>query len=149
MAKTKDKKSGVPKKVAGVKVPKAVRQSKSLSTLLTSRLGREILADALIAAAGAAAAALTRTRTAKNAGKSVAEAGAETSDAVQTAAGAVASVVSEAAKSFLPPSLLGDGGSDGERPRYLHKASDHSSRKRSKKSEKKGDDGGKRGKKDA
>src|SRR5215211_6183971 len=113
MAKTKDKKSGVPKKVAGVKVPKAVRQSKSLSTLLTSRLGREILADALIAAAGA-----------------------------------VASVVSEAAKSFLPPSLLGDGGSDGERPRYLHKASDHSSRKRSKKSEKKGDDGGKRGKKD-
>ena len=69
-AKSKDKKSGVPKKLAGVKVPKAVRESKSLSTLLTSNLGREILADALIAAAGAAAAALTRTRTAKDAGQS-------------------------------------------------------------------------------
>ena len=36
--------------------------------LLNSSLGREILADALIAAAGAAAAALTKTRTAKKTG---------------------------------------------------------------------------------
>jgi hypothetical protein len=136
--KSKDKKSSVPKKVAGVKVPKAVRESKSLSTLLTSNLGREILADALIAAAGAAAAALTRTRTAHNAGQSVVDASAGASDAVQTAAGAVASVVSQAAKSFLPPSLLGESGSgEDERPRYLNKASDHSSRKRSAKGAKK------------
>lgn len=150
MAKTKDKKSGVPKKVAGVKVPKSVRQSKSLSTLLTSNLGREILADALIAAAGAAAAALTRTRTARNAGHAVADAGAGASDAVQTAAGAVASVVSEAAKSFLPPSLLGDNDSPAARPRYAQKASDTASRKRSKKSGDKKDTGKKRAsKKDA
>ena len=100
MAK-KDKKSGVPKKVAGVKIPKSVRKSNPLSTLFNSSLGREILADALIAAAGAAAAALTRTRTAEAAGHSAAKAGAEASDAVQTAAGAVASVVTEAARSFI------------------------------------------------
>jgi hypothetical protein len=145
-AKSKDKKTGVPKKLAGVKVPKAVRESKSLSTLLTSNLGREILADALIAAAGAAAAALTRTRTAKDAGHALADAGAGASDSVQTAAGAVASVVTQAAKSFLPPSLLGEGeaSDNGQKPRYLQKASDHSSRKRSKKSGKKVDETKKR-----
>ena len=163
--KSKDKKSGVPKKLAGVKVPKAVRESKSLSTLLTSNLGREILAGALIAAAGAAAAALTRTRTAQNAGHAIADAhatvlvcaatpdghaladaGAGASDSVQTAAGAVASVVTQAAKSFLPPSLLGEGeaSDNGQKPRYLQKASDHSSRKRSKKSGKKDDPSKKR-----
>jgi hypothetical protein len=150
-AKSKDKKTGVPKKLAGVKVPKAVRESKSLSTLLTSNLGREILADALIAAAGAAAAALTRTRTAKDAGHALADAGAGASDSVQTAAGAVASVVTQAAKSFLPPSLLGEGeaSDNGQKPRYLQKASDHSSRKRSKKSGKKGDETKKRPRKKA
>ena len=98
----------MPKKLAGVKVPKAMRQSKSLSTLLNSGLGREILADALIAAAGAAAAALTRTRPVQKAGRAAAETGSDaasaTSDAVQTAAGAVASVVTEAARNFLPTS---------------------------------------------
>jgi hypothetical protein len=150
-AKSKDKKTGVPKKLAGVKVPKAVRESKSLSTLLTSNLGREILADALIAAAGAAAAALTRTRPAKDAGHALADAGAGASDSVQTAAGAVASVVTQAAKSFLPPSLLGEGeaSDNGQKPRYLQKASDHSSRKRSKKSGKKVDETKKRPRKKA
>jgi hypothetical protein len=145
-AKSKAKKSGVPKKVAGIKVPKAVRESKSLSTLFMSSLGREILADALIAAAGAAAAALTQTRPAQKAGHAVVDAGAEASDSVQTAAGAVASVVTQAAKSFLPPSLISEGESaeKGQKPRYVHKASDHSSRKRSKKNEKKDDEGKKR-----
>jgi hypothetical protein len=139
---TKSKKSGVPKKVAGVKVPKSVRQSKSIGTLLTSDLGREILADALIAAAGAAAAALTRTRAARTAGNAVAEAGAGTGDLVQTAAGAVATVVTEAAKNILPAALVGGGQSEGEaKPRYLHKTSDLDSRKRSKKDEKKSDKG--------
>jgi hypothetical protein len=142
-AKSKDKKSkkdtGVPKKVAGVKVPKAVRESGSLSTLFNSALGREILADALIAAAGAAAAALTRTRPVKQAGQAVADAGSQaassTSDAVQTAAGAVATVVGEAAKTFLPASLLGEdevkSPAKAAKPRYVNLASDHSSRKKS------------------
>ena len=144
-AKSKGKKSGVPKTLAGVKVPKEVRKSSAFSTLFTSNLGREILADALIAAAGAAAAALTRTRPAQKAGHAMADAGAEASDSVQTAAGAVASVVTQAAKSFLPPSLIGEAEStdNAQKPRYLHKASDHSSRKRSKKNEKK-DEGKKR-----
>lgn len=118
-SKSKDKKSegGLPKKVAGMKLPKAVKDSGALSTLFNSNLGREILADALIAAAGAAAAALTRTRAAKNAGHAVADAGSEaasmTSELMQTAAGAVAGVVTDAAKNFLPPSLLGEEKSGG------------------------------------
>jgi hypothetical protein len=149
MAKSKDKNSGVPKKVAGVKIPKAVRKAGPLASLFNSSLGREILADALIAAAGAAAAALTRTRTAEKAGQAAAAAGTEATEGVQTAAGAVANVVTEAARTFLPPSLLGeeDAGT-GRQRRYAHKASDHSSRKRSKKGAKKGDSAKKRSKKD-
>lgn len=149
-SKTKKTESGIPKKVAGVKVPKAVRESGTLSALFNSSLGREILADALIAAAGAAAAALTRSRTAKDAakdaGKAVADAGstaaAAGTDLTHTAAGAVATVVTEAAKNFLPASLVGgeepgkaEGGDEG-RPRYVNLASDHSVRQVSKKAEK-------------
>ena len=120
MAKDKAKKSKAkkakagPKTIAGVKVPKAARGS--LATLFNSQLGREILADALIAAAGAAAAALTRTRPVKAAGHAVADASSDaasaTGDVLQTAAGAVATVVTEAARNFLPPSLVGDEGGD-------------------------------------
>jgi hypothetical protein len=141
MAKAKGKSSkkvgGVPKKVAGVKVPKAVRKSSSLGTLLSSGLGREILADALIAAAGAAAAALTKTRPVQNAGRAVADTGAEaasqSADAMQTAAGAVANVVTEAARNFLPASLMGGDGEPAPKPRYVHRVADHSERKRSRK----------------
>ena len=81
--------------------------------LINTDLGREILADALIAAAGAAAAALTKTRTAKRAGAAVADAGSQGVDLTQTAAGAVAGVVTEAARHFLPASLVGEeNGSD-------------------------------------
>jgi hypothetical protein len=140
MAKSKGKakskkgsgKDALPKTVAGVKVPKAVRKSSSIGTLLSSGLGREILADALVAAAGAAAAALTRTRAAREAGSAVADAGSTaasaTGDAVQTAAGAVASVVTEAARTFLPPSLVG-GTHEDEKPRDASAASDLSSRR--------------------
>lgn len=150
MAKAKEKAkgkkakkdTGVPKKVAGVKVPKSVRQSNSLSTLFNSSLGREILADALIAAAGAAAAALTRTRPAQQAGHAVADAGSQaasaTSDAVQTASAAVAGVIGEAARNFLPASLVGGDDqterdeSPARKPRYVNLATDHNSRKKSK-----------------
>jgi hypothetical protein len=142
--KAKSEKTGLPKTVAGVKVPKAVRNSSTLGTLINSELGREILADALIAAAGAAAAALTKTRTARAAGTAGAGAGSQAAaatgdaasaagDAVQTAAGAVAGVVTEAARNFLPASLLGES---NEKPRYMNKASGGDERKRSKKSDK-------------
>jgi hypothetical protein len=148
-AKSKSKTKKAAKKdtkneIAGVKVPKAVAESgpfSALGAMFNSALGREILADALIAAAGAAAAALTRTRGAKNAGAAVADAGASaanaTSEAAQTAAGAVAGVVTEAARNFLPASLTG-GADDRDRgepqegkPRYVNLASDHSSRRKS------------------
>jgi hypothetical protein len=124
----------VPKSVGGMKVPKAMRKSNPLTALFNSGLGREILADALIAAAGAAAAALTRNRQVQSAGRAAVETGsnaaAATGDAVQTAAGAVANVVTEAARSFLPASLVGEG-EEKQKTRYVHRSADHSSRKRS------------------
>jgi hypothetical protein len=138
--KAKDKKSsGKSKKASGAKLPKAVRKS-GLMELVNSNLGREILADALIAAAGAAAAALTRTRTAKKAGSAAVDAGSDaadlTKDAMQTAAGAVAGVVTEAARQFLPASLVGDQEDEGGKParkrvQYAHLSSDHAKRKTS------------------
>jgi hypothetical protein len=147
--KARKAEGSLPKKVAGVKVPKAVRKSGSLASLFNSELGREILADALIAAAGAAAAALTRTRTAKDAGKALADKGSQAAstgaDLTGTAAGAVASVVGEAARTIIPANLLGEEpegkNEDTGQRRYAHLATDHNSRKTSRKSEKDGDKG--------
>jgi len=147
MAKAKDKKgSGKAKKSTGTKLAKSAKKS-GLMDLINSNLGREILADALIAAAGAAAAALTRTRPAKQAGAAVANAGSQaagaTGDAMQTAAGAVAGVVTEAARQFLPAGLLSeadgadkDGKPSPKKIKYAHRSSGHSTSKRSKKDEK-------------
>ncbi|RWX20164.1 hypothetical protein EHI42_01795 [Rhizobium hidalgonense] len=52
------KKNSIPKKIAGYKVPKALRKSSLINGLLGSDVGRGILANALTAAAGAAAAVL-------------------------------------------------------------------------------------------
>jgi hypothetical protein len=143
MAKAKDKekksasksKKSSSKKSSGGKLAKSMKKS-GFADLLNSQLGREILADALIAAAGAAAAALTRTRAAKKAGTAVADAGTQTADMTQTAAGAVAGVVTEAARQFLPPGLLGqdedEGASKPRKVKYVHRSSDHSKRKTSK-----------------
>lgn len=138
----KDKKSGSKAKKStgkstGTKLVKSAKKS-GLMDLVNSELGREILADALIAAAGAAAAALTKTRAAKRAGAAVADAGSQTADLTQTAAGAVAGVVTEAARHFLPPSLLGEeGGSDKgkaepKKVKYVNRSSDTSKRKTAK-----------------
>jgi len=148
MAKAKAKKSSdktsKSKKDTGSKLAKTVKKS-GLMDLFGSSLGREILADALIAAAGAAAAALTKTRTAQKAGAATVDAGSKavdaTTDAMQTATGAVASVVTEAARQFLPPSLLGHeedegkgaGASKGKKVQYAHLSSDHSKRRTTRK----------------
>jgi hypothetical protein len=55
-------KNKVPKKIAGYKVPRAIRQSTVIKTLLASEIGRGILANALTAAAGAAATVLVAER---------------------------------------------------------------------------------------
>jgi transposase len=104
MAKKKFK---LPKKIAGVRIPKMLRKSALLDRMLKSATGREIAAKALVAAAGAAAAVLLKER------EEVAEAGAATAkkgaraarvarDVVQSASAAVAEVVTEAARSALP-----------------------------------------------
>lgn len=135
MAKAKDKKSN--KKSTGTKLAKTAKKS-GLMDLINTDLGREILADALVAAAGAAAAALTKTRTAKKAGAAVAGAGSQGVDLTQTAAGAVANVVTEAARQFLPASLTGgDNGQESrkgeaKKVKYVHRSSDHSKRKTAK-----------------
>ncbi|NBJ12508.1 hypothetical protein [Microvirga arsenatis] len=134
----KDKKSGSKSKKGsgkstGTKLAKSAKKS-GLMDLINTDLGREILADALIAAAGAAAAALTKTRTAKKAGAAVADAGSQTADLTQTAAGAVAGVVTEAARHFLPPSLVGEesGKAEPKKVKYVNRSSDHSKRKTAK-----------------
>jgi hypothetical protein len=146
----KDKKSGSKAKKdsgksTGTKLAKTAKKS-GLMDLVNSSLGREILADALIAAAGAAAAALTKTRTAKKAGAAVADAGTQTADLTQTAAGAVAGVVTEAARHFLPPSLVGEEGGKAEpkKVKYVNRSSDHSKRKTTKAKSEKSDTAAKR-----
>ncbi len=143
MAKDKDKKSTAKSKKSsgkssGTKLTKTMKKS-GFMDLINSELGREILADALIAAAGAAAAALTRTRTAKKAGAAAADTGAQGADLTQTAAGAVAGVMTEAARHFLPASLVGEEDSTGKgtkaepkKVKYVHRSSDHSKRKSTK-----------------
>ena len=137
MPKDKDSKksSGKTKKTSGkssgTKLTKTMKKS-GFMDLLNSHLGREILADALIAAAGAAAAALTKTR----AGKAGAAA-TQPPDLAQTAAGAVAGVVTEAARHFLPASLVGEDSGAGakaepKKVKYVQRSSDHSKRKTTK-----------------
>jgi hypothetical protein len=121
----KDQPAGkLPKSIAGVKVPKVLRHAGGFAGVLDSPLGRQVLADALVAAATAAAAALVRKPDkARDAGRAVAETGAEaaaaTKDATQGAVGSVAGTVTEAARNVLPASLVGhdkEGHPDGHAP---------------------------------
>jgi hypothetical protein len=106
MAKKKAKSQA---KASGLKLP-AVLKTGWLDDLLHSDLGRRILADALVAAAGAAAVALTRSaanspQIAKAADATV-EAGSEAASAaknlVTAAVGAGVEAVSHAADALLP-----------------------------------------------
>jgi hypothetical protein len=115
----KKTKAKLPKTIAGVKVPKAVRTSGLLDELLNSPLGREILAEAIVAAAGAVASVLMKKRPSADqvaqAGETIVEMGAEAASATkalaQTAVGAVTEVVADAARHILPGSLTGSAGS--------------------------------------
>jgi hypothetical protein len=110
MAKSKTK---IPKTIAGVKVPKALRKSAWLDPLLADPQTREILADVLLAAAGAFAATLVKERpsmrqvaeTGEAALGASAEAGSAARELVQEAAGAAIGVITDAAKAILPASL--------------------------------------------
>jgi hypothetical protein len=49
------KKNDIPRRIAGVKVPKALRKSVVLNSLLANEVGRQVLGEALVAGAAAAA----------------------------------------------------------------------------------------------
>lgn len=101
------KKNAIPKKIAGLKIPKSVRKSAALRALLGSDLGRDILANALTAGAGAAAAVLMRDSDEiadagkKGARKSV-RAVAIATEALESAASAAMGVVKDSTLSMLP-----------------------------------------------
>jgi hypothetical protein len=111
MAKKAKKSKGgkLPKTVAGVRIPKALRNAgPSLVAFVQTDLGRMAIASALTAAADVlvrnrpGAATLART------GEAATEAGAEVRDAAGAVAGLVAGVVAEAARHVLPASLTGE-----------------------------------------
>lgn len=116
------------------KLPKGLRKFAPLKTLMSSELGREILAEALLAAAAAAAAVLAKKRSGTKIASTISETAPKvveaTKQTVQTAAGAVAGVVTEAAHAYLPAALMGEH-PEGQKPTktagkpaYAHLASD-------------------------
>ena len=137
----KKDKGKLPKRIAGVKVPKALRKGLA-SSLLDNPQARAILADMLMAAAGAAAAALVKNRpTGKevaDAGEAAMDAGAgvatATRDGVQGAAGAVTEAVAEGARHILPSSLTGAGDVDKGKSKesYAHLSDENRKEKKDK-----------------
>ncbi|NNC00968.1 hypothetical protein HI113_44735, partial [Corallococcus exiguus] len=89
---TKKVKTKLPKEIAGVKIPKALREGDWMDNLLGSETGRQILADALVAAAGAAAAVVLSHRPKV---KKMAEAA---SDAIRNVANRTAGAVAKDVK---------------------------------------------------
>jgi hypothetical protein len=141
MAKNKVK---VPKTVGGLKIPKSLRKSGTVNTLLNNDLGRTILADVLIAAAGAAAAALVQHRPTgaqvAHAGEAALDTGQRavsgTTDAVQAAAGTLGSVFTDAVRSIFPSdgaSKKSKNGKKGKKRKNLKASAGGAKDKRSKK----------------
>jgi hypothetical protein len=102
------KSNRIPKKVAGMKVPKMVRKSPVLQALLASEAGRQVLGQALMAGAAAAAGVLagTKSDTVADASEKVVrgtkKGGSVARDALQSATGAMANVITDAARAVLP-----------------------------------------------
>ncbi|MEZ2127670.1 MULTISPECIES: hypothetical protein [unclassified Sinorhizobium] len=103
-------KNKMPKKFAGYKVPKSIRQSPVVKALLSSDIGRNVLANALTAGAGAAAAVLIGDRdeiadAAKKGTKKSVRAMTIVSDALSRGAEAAFAVVKDSAHDALPKKL--------------------------------------------
>jgi len=119
--KTKAKK--LPKRVAGVKIPKKLRkQGGGLVALLESPTGRAIAADALIAIAGALAGNRATREAVVGAGQDAVDAGAaaadRTGDAMRGVAEVATDLMAEAARHVLPTAL---GGKDDDVVRRVDK----------------------------
>jgi len=101
MAKKKSKKGGLPKRIAGVKIPKAVRKA-PIGEILASKAGQTLIAEAVMAVgavAGAKKAGDSRKvqRAAGKAAEGVHDAGA----GAAAASGVLAYALGEAARSFV------------------------------------------------
>ena len=110
MAKKKDSKgkSAKTKKNDGAKASKNMRNAGDLiSSIVSSPMARELVADALIAVAGVLAGNRQSREAIAGAGSQAAS-GAK--DLAQTATGAVAEVVADAARRILPTGMAGEGG---------------------------------------
>ena len=100
----------IPKTVAGVPVPKRLRKGGTLASILNHPLGRTILADVLLAAAGAAATALNRHQTGGpqklHSGEAAPDARDQapsvTSDLAKSAAGALGNLALDVVEQVLP-----------------------------------------------
>lgn len=97
----KSTKLKLPKRVAGLKVPKALRSPAALETLVSSQAGRQLLADALMAAAAAAAAELTKERSAGTIGSAGFKRRGGSMAPVAGVAEAVAGLITDAAQSMV------------------------------------------------
>jgi hypothetical protein len=108
------KKNRIPKQVAGFKIPKSIRKSSFLKSMLASKTGRDILGKAVVAAAGAAAAVLAEERkdvadTGKKGARKGARAVSIAGDAIQSAAHAALDVVAEQTRNIIPTGKKKDG----------------------------------------
>src|SRR4051812_28109146 len=95
----------LPKKIAGVKVPKVLRHG-TVTEFLNSPVGRFVLAEALVAAATAAAAAL---KNYKPVSETVSDAGTTAKDLVKDAASGLADVAAGVVHQILPASSDAEG----------------------------------------
>ncbi|MGA0607045.1 hypothetical protein ACO2Q0_13710 [Phenylobacterium sp. VNQ135] len=105
-SKKKSAKGGgaLPKRIAGVKVPKAVRKGR-FAELLASRQGQHLIAEAILGAGALAAGMKAKDdpkvrRMAGNAKDSVVQAGGDTAGALGGASTTLAFALAEAARAF-------------------------------------------------
>ena len=108
MAKSRKKSAkggdALPKRIAGVKVPKAVRKGR-FAELLASRQGQHLIAEAILGAGAIAAGVKAKNdpklrSVAKDAKDSLVQAGGDTAGAVSGAGATLAYALSEAARAF-------------------------------------------------
>lgn len=98
----------LPKKIAGIKVPKALRKSAAIGEFLNSPTGRLILAEILMAAAAALRnykpVSEAVHKAADTAGKAGSEATSAAKDVVRSAAGGLADLAAGVTRQIVPAS---------------------------------------------
>lgn len=114
MAKSKSKKSKIPKQIGGIKIPKELRDAtERLAKWAESPLARQMMAAGLTAAA----AALSETRTAQRAAKAAGDGATKAAASATKRASRVRTVVTAAAsamgRDLLKAATEGDGKAKG------------------------------------